>query len=45
LAEIINGPAHDNSGSLNLAGALRKSMAICGYTDLKAFQTAEMVGQ
>ncbi len=45
LAEIINGPAHDNSGSLNLAGALRKAMAICGYTDLKAFQTAEMVGQ
>lgn len=45
LAEIINGPARDNSGSLNLAGALRKAMATCGYTDLKAFQTAEMVGR
>lgn len=43
LAEIICGPATDNSGSLNIAGALRKSMAICGYTDLKSFQTAEMV--
>jgi len=44
LAEIINGPATDNSGSVNIAGALRKAMAVCGYTDLKAFQTAEMVG-
>jgi len=43
LAEILTGPATDNSGSRNLAGALRKAMAVCGYTDLKSFQTAEMV--
>jgi len=43
LAEIVNGPATDNSGAVNIAGALRKAMAVCGYTDLKSFQTAEMV--
>ncbi len=43
LAEIMGGPATDNSGSLNLMGAMRKAMATCGYTDLKSFQTVEMV--
>lgn len=43
MAEIINGPSHSDDGSLNLAGALRQSMAMCGYTDMKGFQKAELL--
>jgi len=43
LAEIIHGPSHDDDGALNLAGSLRQSMAMCGYTDLKDFQKAEIL--
>jgi IMP dehydrogenase len=43
LAEIINGPSHDDDGALNIAGSLRQSMAMCGYTDLKDFQKAEVL--
>ena len=43
LAEIIHGPSHSDDGALNLAGALRQSMAMCGYTDLKTFQKAEIL--
>ena len=43
LAEIIHGPSHSDDGSLNLAGGLRQSMAMCGYTDLKDFQKAEIL--
>jgi IMP dehydrogenase len=28
---------------MNLAGALRRSIALCGYTDAKSFQRVEMV--
>ncbi len=40
LQEIIAGPAHENDGRLNLMGALRTSMATCGYESVKEFQKA-----
>jgi len=43
LREILVGPAHENDGRLNLFGALRTSMATCGYETVKEFQKAEMM--
>ena len=43
LAEILHGPSHAVDGSVNLAGGLRQSIAMCGYTDLKDFQKAEIL--
>jgi len=43
LQEILLGPAHENDGTLNLFGALRTSMATCGYENIKAFQKAELM--
>jgi IMP dehydrogenase len=43
IEEIIKGPAHENDGTLNLFGALRMSMATCGYRTLKEFQRAEVM--
>jgi IMP dehydrogenase len=43
LAEILIGPAHENDGTLNLCGALRTSMATCGYSNIKEFQKAEVI--
>lgn len=43
LQEILVGPARENDGTLNLSGALRTSMATCGYENLKAFQKAEVM--
>jgi IMP dehydrogenase len=43
LAEILTGPAHENDGTLNLFGALKTSMATCGYETLQAFQKAEVM--
>ena len=43
LQEIIAGPAHENDGRLNLMGALRTSMATCGYESVKEFQKAEVM--
>lgn len=43
LAEILVGPSHTSDGSMNLTGALRRSMAITGYTDVKSFQRIEIV--
>ena len=43
LEEILLGPAHENDGRLNLFGALRTSMATCGYANLKEFQKAEVM--
>jgi IMP dehydrogenase len=42
LREILVGPAHENDGRLNLFGALRTSMATCGYESVKEFQKAEV---
>jgi len=43
LEEILNGPAHENDGTFNLIGALRTSMATCGYEDIRDFQRAEVM--
>ena len=43
LEEILVGPAHQNDGRMNLFGALRTSMATCGYANLKEFQKAEVM--
>jgi IMP dehydrogenase len=43
LTEILVGPAHENDGTLNLFGALRTSMATCGYETVKEFQKAEVM--
>ena len=43
LKEILVGPAHENDGRMNLFGALRTSMATCGYIDIKDFQKAEVM--
>ena len=34
LEEIVIGPARENDGTLNLMGALRTSMATCGYESI-----------
>jgi IMP dehydrogenase len=43
MKEILLGPAHENDGRMNLFGALRTSMATCGYETLKEFQKAEIM--
>jgi IMP dehydrogenase len=43
LAEVLMGPAHCADGRTNLMGALRHSLATCGYSDVKEFQRVEIV--
>jgi len=43
LAEILNGPSSRADGRVNLIGALRRSMATTGYSNLKEFQRVEVV--
>jgi IMP dehydrogenase len=43
LEEIISGPARENDGTFNLMGALRTSMATCGYRDIAEFNRAELL--
>src|SRR6478735_3806617 len=43
LQEVLVGPAHENDGRMNLFGALRTSMATCGYETVKEFQKAEVM--
>ena len=43
LEEILLGPAQENDGTFNLVGALRTSMATCGYEDIRDFQRAEVM--
>ena len=43
IEEILIGPAHENDGSFNLMGALRTSMATCGYQDIAEFNRAELM--
>ena len=43
LEEIILGPARENDGTYNLMGALRTSMATCGYRDIAEFNRAELM--
>ncbi|HST43280.1 MAG TPA: GuaB3 family IMP dehydrogenase-related protein [Conexibacter sp.] len=41
--EILTGPARENDGMFNLMGALRTSMATCGYRDIAEFNRAELM--
>jgi IMP dehydrogenase len=43
LEEILVGPAHENDGTFNLMGALKTSMATCGYQDIAEFNRAELM--
>ena len=42
LSEVLLGPSNTSDGSMNLFGALKRSMATCGYSDLKEFQRVEL---
>lgn len=42
LEDIVRGPADQAHGESNLVGALRYAMANTGYTELKAFQRADV---
>jgi len=42
LAQIVHGPSTVADGSMNLMGALRRTMATSGYSDLKEFQRVEV---
>jgi IMP dehydrogenase len=42
LEQILHGPSDLADGSLNLIGALRRTMATSGYSDLKEFQRVEV---
>jgi IMP dehydrogenase len=43
LEQILLGPSTMADGSMNLMGALRRTMATSGYSDLKEFQRVEVV--
>jgi len=43
LEQILHGPSIVADGSMNLIGALRRTMATSGYSDLKEFQRVEVV--
>jgi IMP dehydrogenase len=43
LEQILYGPSPVADGTANLMGALRRSMATTGYSDLKEFQRIEVV--
>jgi IMP dehydrogenase len=43
LEQILFGPSHVADGTMNLIGALKRSMATTGYTELKEFQRVEVV--
>ena len=41
--EILIGPSSIADGSMNLVGALSRTLASTGYTDVKSFQKAELI--
>jgi len=43
LDQVLFGPAADPTGSTNIVGALRRSMALTGYSQLKDLQKADVV--
>src|ERR1051326_6524975 len=43
LQQTLHGPSTVPDGSMNLMGALRRTMATAGYSDLKEFQRVEVV--
>jgi IMP dehydrogenase len=42
LAEVLLGPAHESDGAVNLFGALRAAMAMCGYASVKEMHKADV---
>lgn len=43
LEKLLFGPTSNPYGMENIVGALRRTMAKCGYTDLKSFQKVDLV--
>lgn len=43
MAEILNGPSDRADGTLNIMGALRRTLATTGYADVKELQRVEIV--
>ena len=43
LEEVVRGLSSMPVGTMNLAGGLRKAMALTGYTDLKSFQRIDII--
>ncbi|WP_283138643.1 GuaB3 family IMP dehydrogenase-related protein [Rhizohabitans arisaemae] len=43
LEQILHGPSSVADGSMNLMGALKRTMATAGYSDLKEFQRVQVV--
>ncbi len=43
LEQLLHGPATQPLGTHNLFGGLRRSMAKCGYSNLKEFQRVELI--
>ena len=43
LEEILVGPARGEGGATNLFGALRTTLAACGYASVREFHKAEIV--
>ena len=43
LQQILFGPSRVADGTMNLVGALKRSLATTGYTELKEFQRVEVV--
>jgi IMP dehydrogenase len=43
LQRLLFGPAESADGRVNIVGALKRSMATTGYSDLKEFQRVEVV--
>ena len=43
MAEILNGPSDRADGTLNIMGALRRTLATTGYADVKELQRVQVV--
>ncbi len=43
MEQILVGPSTLSDGYMNVAGALRRAVATCGYADLKEFQRVDVV--
>jgi len=43
LEQILTGPSDTSDGTKNILGALRRSMATTGYSDVKEFQRVDVV--
>ena len=43
LREVLFGPAHVDDGSMNLVGALKSAMGVCGARTIREFQATELV--